>query len=137
MVSAGVPILPFMMGFGAGCSDTGLAPRLNLYAVLTGFPALVAWVAIVWALYLSAGGDRAYGERYPLILFFGVLAGMVLEFPFSMSSMDTYCHGSWSGARIHLLVAGVCAGIAGILVSALVGRVNGAAVSDAPGRTID
>lgn len=135
--SVAVPIIPFMIGSGATCSDTGLGLRLNLYALLAGFPALVAWVAVLWGLYVAAGGNRANGERYPLILFFGVLAGMVVEFPFSMSSIDTYCQGSWRGARVHLVAAGVCAGIVGSLVLALVGRVHqGHAGSDASGRTL-
>ncbi len=118
VLSAALPIVPFGIGFGATCGDTGLGPRLNLVGLSAGFPALVAWVAILWGLYLAAGGNRAHGERYPLILFFGVLAGMVLEFPFSMSSMATYCEGSWSTARTHLVVAGVCAGMtAGLLLT--------------------
>ena len=136
VLSAAVPIIPFMIGSGATCSDTGLGLRLNLYALLAGFPALVAWVAILWGLYLTAGGDRTYGERYPIILFFGVLAGMVLEFPFSMSSIDTYCQGSWGGARIHLVVAGVCAGIVGIVVFAVVRRGHRPAGSEASARTL-
>ena len=88
VLSVAVPIIPFMIGSGATCSDTGLGLRLNLYALLAGFPALVAWAAILWGLYVRAGGDRTYGERYPLMPFFGVLAGMVLEFPFSVSSID-------------------------------------------------
>ena len=135
VLSAAIPKSAFMLGSGATCSDTGLGFRLNLYALLAGFPALVAWVAILWVLYVAAGGDRANGERYPLIVFFGVLAGMVLEFPFSMSSIDSYCQGSWRGARVHLVAAGVCAGIVGSLVSALVGRVKGPAGSEASGRT--
>ena len=135
VLSAAVAIIPFMIGSGATCSDTGLGLRLNLYALLAGFPALVAWVAMLWGLYVTAGGDRAYGERYPLILFFGVLAGMVLEFPFSMSSIDTYCQGSWRGARIHLVAAGLGAGIVGSLVLTLGGRVNGPAGSESSGRT--
>jgi hypothetical protein len=121
VLSTAVPIVPFAIGFGAGCGDTGLGPRLSLVGLSAGFPALVAWAAILWGLYLAAGGNRA-NEKYPLILFFGVLAGMVLEFPFSMSSMATYCEGSWSTARTHLVVAGGSAGIVASLVLALVRR---------------
>ena len=123
VLSAAVPIVPFAIGFGAACGDTGLGPRLSLVGLCAGFPALVAWAAILWGLYLTAGGDRA-NDRYPLVLFFGVLAGMVLEFPFSMSSMATYCEGSWSTARAHLVVAGVGAGLMASLVLAVARRTD-------------
>ena len=122
VLSAAVPIVPFAIGFGATCGDTGLGPRLSLVGLCAGFPALVAWAAILWGLYLAAGGDRA--NKYPLVLFFGVLAGMVLEFPFSMSSMATYCEGSWSTARTHLVVAGACAGMTAGLMLALARRIR-------------
>ena len=79
-------------------------------------------MAIISRLYLAAGGDQGYAERYPLTLFFGIIAGMVLEFVFSMSSMDNYCQGSWAVARTHLMAAGVCAVIVGGLVSAVMWR---------------
>ncbi len=122
VLSAIVPIVPFAIGLRATCGDTGVGLRLSLVGLSAGFPALVAWAAMLWGLYLVAGGDRANGERYPLILFFGVLAGLVLEFPFSMSSMATYCEGSWSTARTHLVVAGVAAGIIASLVLARMRR---------------
>ena len=87
VVSVAVPIIPFMIGSGATCSDTGLGLRLNLYALLAGFPALVAWAAILWGLYVRAGGDRTYGERYPLMPS-SEFSPAWLEFPFAVSSID-------------------------------------------------
>lgn len=119
VLSVAIPIVPLTIGFGAACSDTGLAANMNLYGILAGFPALVLWTAVLWRLYVAAGGDPGYVERYPLIIFFASIAGMVLEFVFSMQSISVYCEGSWSAARLHLITAGLCAVGAGCVVSAL------------------
>ncbi len=117
--SAAIPIIPLTIGLGAACSDTGLGPAVNLYGLMSGLPALVIWVAVVWRLYMVAGGDARYAERHPLVLFFGTLGGMVLEFPFSMASMEVYCQrSSWAGARNHLAVAALGALIVCGVVSA-------------------
>lgn len=108
-----IAVVPLKLGVYAVCADGTHNLRYNVVAGTLGVVGVVAWLAVVWRLYVAAGMSAVPAQRPPVVLGIVVAGGMVVEFLVSTVSVEGYCahddvgplFGHAAGAVVVSLVA--------------------------------
>ncbi len=114
IASVALPVVPLWRGMSTECADGTQFHDFNLPLIFAGFAGIIAWLFILSKLYLAAGEEDHRVERATLVMFFGLVVGMALEFVASTVTIEVSCSGdrSW-------LVGQLAVGVALGLIAAL------------------
>lgn len=105
IASVALPIVPLWRGLSTECADGTQFHDFNLPLIFAGFAGIIAWLFILSKLYVAAGEEDHGVERATLVMFFGLVVGMALEFFASTITIEVYCSGDRSGLVGQLAVA--------------------------------
>ena len=105
IASVGLPVVPLWLGMSIQCADGTQFHDFRLALIIAGFAGIVAWLFILSKLYVTAGEEDDRVERATLLMFFGLVVGMALEFVASTITIEVYCSGDRSGLVGQLAVA--------------------------------
>lgn len=111
-----LPVVPFWLGMSTQCADGTQFHDFNLALIAAGLAGIIAWLFILSRLYVAAGEADIRVERVTLVMFFGLLLGMALEFLVSTITIEGYCNGARSGLVGQVAVA-VALGLMAALAS--------------------
>ena len=107
IASAALPVVPLWRGMSTQCDDGTQFHDFNLPLIFAGFGGIIAWLFILSKLYVAAGEEDHRVERATLVMFFGLVVGMALEFVASAVTIEVYCSGdrSWLVGQLAVAVA--------------------------------
>lgn len=93
-VTLALPAVPMIVGIDVECADGTHFLSFNITALLLGAFGILAWLGVLWRLYLAAGLSGEDAQR-PLGIIGGLVGlGMLVEFVVSSVSLEVYCVGS-------------------------------------------
>ena len=107
IASVALPVVPLWRGMSTECADGTQFHDFNLALIFAGFAGIIAWLFILSKLYDVAGEEDNRAERATLVMFFGLVVGMALEFVASTITIEVYCSGdrSWLVGQLAVAVA--------------------------------